>query len=477
MTDTAANLPIIARTGTTAAILFWLALAAPESARADDTPTPARPAILSNRWQEDWSVLANPALRTEPFDGLKYIPLLPGDPNSYVSLGMTLRERFETSNASGFGTGHTVADAYLIQRLQIHADIRLNENWQIFTQLEDARAFDKNIVTPVDQNPLDLRLAFVAYTNTTDAGTFKARVGRQDFAFDLQRFVSSRDGPNVRQSFDAIWGDWESGPWRFIGFVSQPVQYNELAPFDDISNRNFRFSTLRVERQVLGTNELSAYYSLYERDGAKYLDAFGDEHRNVFDIRFAGKLGAVDWDLEGMGQTGHVGGNEIRAWAVGARAGYTLQNVAWMPRLGLQADAASGDGRPGDGKLGTFNPLFPNGYYFTLAGFTGDANLLHLKPSLTVKPLEKLTLMGAVGLQWRQTTADAVYTQPNVPVAGTAGHGSPWTGIYSQLRADYAFNGNFTGAVEFVDYRVGDSIRQAGGHSSNYLGVELKYGW
>ncbi len=85
--------------------------------------------------------------------------------------------------------------------------------------------------------------------------------------------------------------------------------------------------------------------------------------------------------------------------------------------------------------------------------------------------------MGAVGLQWRQTTADAVYTQPNVPVAGTAGHGSPWTGIYSQLRADYAFNGNFTGAVEFVDYRVGDSIRQAGGHSSNYLGVELKYGW
>jgi len=32
---------------------------------------PARPTIGMNRWQEDWSVLADPSLRTEPFDHLK----------------------------------------------------------------------------------------------------------------------------------------------------------------------------------------------------------------------------------------------------------------------------------------------------------------------------------------------------------------------------------------------------------------------
>ena len=55
---------------------------------ASDAPvpsTPSRPEILSNRWQEDWSALADPALRTEPFDALKYIPLLPSDPKSYMS--------------------------------------------------------------------------------------------------------------------------------------------------------------------------------------------------------------------------------------------------------------------------------------------------------------------------------------------------------------------------------------------------------
>jgi hypothetical protein len=444
------------------------------SALADDA-TPARPVIEMNRWQEDWSVLANPALRTDAFDPIKYIPLMPGDPKSFVSLGLTLRERFEHVDAAAFGTAGTKSDNYLLQRLQLHADFHFDEHWQMFVQLEDARAFDKDVITPVDQNPLDLRLAYLAYVDATTDGTFKARVGRQDFAFDIQRFVSSRDGPNVRQSFDAAWADWESGPWRFIGFVSQPVQYNDLQPFDDTSNSHFRFHTLRVERLVFGKDELSAYYSYYGRDNVHFLDASGDEKRHVFDTRFAGQWQQLDWDLEGMGQLGAVGAKDIRAWGVGARAGYTLAQIPWQPRIGLQVDAASGDHHPGDNVVGTFNPLFPNGYYFTLAGFTGYTNLIHVKPSLTVKATADLSIMVAAGLQWRETTADAIYVQPNVPVANTAGAGSAWSGVYAQLRADYRFDAHLTGAIEAVYYKVGDTILRAGGHDSDYLGIELKY--
>ncbi|MGJ5066820.1 alginate export family protein [Bradyrhizobium oligotrophicum] len=454
----------------TAAALAMVAVSCGLAAAED-----ARPAIRTNRWQEDWSVLANPALRTEPFDPIKYIPLQAGVPQSYVSFGMTLRERFESLDAASFGIGGAKPDQHVLQRLQIHADAHFDEHWQAFVQLEDARAFGKATITSVDQNPLDLRLAFLAYVNATEQGTFKARVGRQDFDFDLQRFVSSRDGPNVRQSFDALWADWESGPWRFIGFVSQPVQYKLVRPFDDTSNGSFLFHTFRVERQVLGTNELSSYYSYYQRDDARFLDAAGLEQRHVLDIRFAGKLAGFDWDLEAMGQAGSVGATQIRAWGAGARAGYTFADVAWQPRIGLQLDGASGDRHPGDGKIETFNPLFPNGYYFTLAGFTGYTNLIHLKPSLTVKPMTDLSFMAAIGLQWRATNADAIYVQPNVAVAGTAGQGSSWSGAYAQLRADYRFNANLTGALEAVHYEIGDTLRRAGGHDSNYIGIELKY--
>ncbi len=59
---------------------------------ADNTPdagaaaapqcTAKRPSALSfNRWQEDWSALANPCVPRKPFDALKYIP--PGsDPST-----------------------------------------------------------------------------------------------------------------------------------------------------------------------------------------------------------------------------------------------------------------------------------------------------------------------------------------------------------------------------------------------------------
>ena len=93
---------------------------------------PARPTIGMNRWQEDWSVLADPRLRTEPFDNLKYIPLSPDDPQSYVSLGLSLRERFETLNAASFGVGGLPVQNYVLDREYIHADIRPNQNWQIF---------------------------------------------------------------------------------------------------------------------------------------------------------------------------------------------------------------------------------------------------------------------------------------------------------------------------------------------------------
>lgn len=456
--------------------ILWI-FASSASAEEDSAARPTRPALKIDRWQEDWSPLADPALATQPFDTMKYIPLAPSDPHSYASLGISLRERFESNRSPGFGLLGVRGDSYLLQRLQFHLDVRPYENLQVFTEFEDVRAFDKRVITPVDENVLDLRLAFLGYTQTFESGTLKARIGRQDFAFDLQRFVSSREGPNVRQSFDAIWADWETGQWRILGFVSQPVQYRSFVPFDDFSGKNFRFSTFRVERKVLGDNELSAYYALYERDGARYLDAVGNERRDVFDARFAGTASGLDWDLEAMLQTGHVGSSSVLAWAIGTRTGYTLVDVTWKPRLGIQVDTGTGDSRRGDRSLGTFNPLFPNGYYFTLAGYTSFANLIQVKPSLTVQPVANLTLMAALGLQWRQTTVDAIYNQPDIAIPNTAGRGSLWSGAYAQIRADYVFTPNLTGAVEAVQFQAGETIRRAGGHDSTYLGIELRYLW
>jgi hypothetical protein len=100
-----------------------------------------------------------------------------------------------------------------------------------------------------------------------------------------------------------------------------------------------------------------------------------------------------------------------------------------------------------------------------------------VKPSLIVKPNSKLTLLAGVGLQWRETTADAVYGQGSSVVPGTAGKGNRWTGFYTQLRADYSINANLAAALEAVHFQVGPSLRDVGASNADYVGAELKFSW
>jgi hypothetical protein len=468
---------IIARALMSGLLLLRCAMAVPDESQQPADPVPARPSILFNRWQEDWSILADPRVPREALDGLKYIPLSAGDPKTYLSLGANLRERFEGNDAASFGVGTNRNADYDISRLELHADLQWGSQFQFFTQLQSDYAIGKKVLTPADQNRLDLEQAFVVLTEPLEGGILKIRLGRQQMGFDLQRFVSVRDGPNVRQSYDAAWVDYERGKWRYITFYSHPVQYRDLRPFDDYSNGRLTYGGFRVERKVTDFANVSAYFSRFTQDGAKFPSARGNEQRNIADVRFAGAKDSVDWDLEAMNQTGQIGSKDIEAWAFGSLAGYTMTGFPWKPRAGLQIDAASGNKNPNDHQFNTFNPLFPNGYYFTLAGYTGYANIIHVKPSLTLHPSQRLKLIAAIGMQWRESTADAVYTQPDIPVAGTVGRPGGYTGTYGQFRTDWAATSHISLAFEVVHFSIGRAIRAAGGHGSDYLGAEFKYGW
>jgi len=433
---------------------------------------------MFNRWQEDWSILADPRVPREPLDSLKYIPLYAGDPEAYLSFGANLRERFEANNAAGFGTAPNRNADYDISRFEVFANLRLGPQFQFFTELQSDYAIGKQDLSPVDQDrPVDLEQAFIVLIEPLDDGLLKFRLGRQQFAVDLQRFISFRDGPNVRLSFDAAWLEYVRGPWAYIAFCSRPVQDRDLRPFDDYSNKQSTFDGVRVERKVMESAAVSAYYARLSQDGAKYLTISGDERRDILDSHFSGTIRSIDWDVEAMRQTGRIGGEGIEAWGFGSVAGYRWTNTPWKPRLGIQLDSASGNKNPQNRELNTFNPLFPNGYYVTLAGYTGYVNFIHLKPSVTAHPTENLQLVTAIGMQWRETTADAVYLQGNIPVAGTAGHSGRYTGTYGQGRVEYAATSHLALAFELVHFQIASAIQAAGGHDSNYAGAQFTLGW
>jgi hypothetical protein len=100
-----------------------------------------------------------------------------------------------------------------------------------------------------------------------------------------------------------------------------------------------------------------------------------------------------------------------------------------------------------------------------------------LKPSITVTPTQGVKVLAAVGELWRQTTHDAVYAQPDIPVPGTAGEPGRLSSTYGELRIDWTVSRNFALALESEHYDVASVIRRAGGHDSDYVGIEARWGW
>lgn len=456
--------------------LFLTGIAKAEVTSCD---IPKRPTILFNRWEEDWSVLANPEVCREPFDCLKYIPLSICDPKTYFSFGANFRNRYEYINAINFGVPpDNDPQSYLISRMEAHADLHITDQFQLFVQLQNDIAPGKTIIFPVDKDRLDLEQAFVLITEPFAGGKFRFRGGRQQMAFDLQRFVSVRDGPNVRQSFDALWTSYEKDKWKFIAFYSYPVLTLNRHCFDDSSSSAFTFSVFRIQREFTKDSNISGYIGHFKQDNVFYPSVSGNERRDIFDLRLVGGNGtSYDWDLETMGQTGNIACKRIRAWAIGSVSGYTFQNVCLKPRIGFQFDMGSGTQNPNSNTLGTFNPLFPNGVYFTLADYTSYANLIHIKPSLTLTPNQCWSLMFAVAGQWRETTADAIYTEPHIPIPGTAGIPGKYTGTYFQSHINWQMSPHVQNFLEVVYFHVGSAIRSVGGHNSTYVGIESKLSW
>ena len=92
------------------------------------------------RYDEDYSYLMDPGLRTDLWDAIKYVPLEGQD--WYSSFGGQFRPRFEYYNNFNFGTTPG-GNGYLLQRYLLHGDFHFGPNVRFFGQFmsgfEDGR--------------------------------------------------------------------------------------------------------------------------------------------------------------------------------------------------------------------------------------------------------------------------------------------------------------------------------------------------
>lgn len=383
------------------------------------------PPYTLTRYDEDYGYLRDAAKRADPSDALKFIPLGPSL-NDYLTLGIDARLRYDHYGGYPPDPSRREHGGYFLQRYMPYADLHIGESFRVFGQAIsafEAGAHPAPVVRyqrttlNVDQLFADVKVSLGAQASAT------LRVGRQELAYGAGRLIAPREGPNERQPFDAARLLTTFSNWRADFLYARPIQLKDNAGvFDLHSSTGEQLWGVYATRsgplaQLLPHEGLDLYYVGYQRNAATFQAQSGRERRDTFGARLYGASATWQYDLEVIGQTGRFGRSDIAAWAVSGLVGHLVFADSELPvGLTLGADASSGDQRASDGRVNTFNPLFPRAQYFTEAGFFGPSNLLSVHPGINFHPTKTLAVSIDSLAFWRESRKDAVYNPALIPV-------------------------------------------------------------
>ncbi|TWI55049.1 alginate export protein [Pseudomonas duriflava] len=433
----------------------------PPNSLENSRPLPPGPP----RWAEDYRFLDDASKRTDVFDPFRYQRL---SESAWVQFGAEMRYRADTFNNPVFGLRGVNKDSYIQQRLQVHGDLHLfDDRVRAFVQLENTQMWNKALYGPYDESRTELHQAFIDVNSEMLGGKLMTRVGRQELAYGNQAFVTYRDARNIRLNFDGVRLSYSGASgYKLDAFALRPVTTSEDS-FDDGSNNNVKFYGLYGTLPKTSALMLDVYGFDLETDERTLAGLSGSEKRYTGGVRLFGKQAGWDWTWDFAYQGGHLEDASIQAWGISSETGYTFSHP-WKPRLAVRFDAASGDDRFGDDKVGTFDPLFPKNGFYGDSGLTTLSNIYLIGPLVTFAPRSYLQLESGVFAVWRESTNDGVYMPGMSFVPGTPNSSSSKTGNLFRNNLRWMPTSNLTVDLEYSYFQAGKAIRQADGSDTHF---------
>ncbi|MFI8716696.1 alginate export family protein [Stenotrophomonas sp. NPDC077464] len=329
-----------------------------------------------------------------------------------------------------------------------------------------------------DRGALDLQQGYLRWHGER----LSWQLGRQEAAYGSSRLLSVRDGPNIRLAFDGVRGRWQQGALMLDVMALRPVD-NRMGAFDDRSDHGqFLVGSYATWQGARPGNGLDLYLLGYGRSGARFASALGDERRTSLGARWFVLRPRWDTNLELVAQRGTLsraqGDLAIRAWTLASDSGLRWSGHRWQPRLGIKLDIASGDRDAHDGRLDTFNAMYPKSAYFSEASLLAPANLMDLQPTLTLTPRPGLSTEIGWQLAWKHRRSDAVYTTPAplTAVPGTAG--TPRRiGQQYKWETTWQASDHWTWKGQLAWFDAGPGLRDAGGRDTLFASVAGAWQW
>lgn len=488
------------------------------------------------RFEEDYSYLRDPALATDFFDPLKFIPLdTTGD--VYLTLNGEVRFRYDNTSArnlrvAGAAVGPALAGGLTTfrpesaassnelykQRYKLGADLHVGPNLRFYADLYHGQQTGHDVGPAVPgslRNDLDLVNGFGEAYTIADGTKTGLRIGRQEVYLGNDLQVRANVSTNLPSpSFDGFraYRDWgfarlDAFGFNLVRFEPGILQGKDIAEVNlwglygsyDLPHFVLPFGAMRssVDLFYLGwragkysaakgegmydDRALLTGYPVVAATGAGFLT--GQDQRHTFGLRLYGAAGPnIDYDWQGAYQIGSYAGFAVDAFAFNTDTGYTFRNLPWKPRLGVHIDGASGGADKAGGILHTYQPMYPDTHYYAPNNEFAPTNFYDVAPRISFSPTPTVRAEYYFSFLWRYSQADAIYT--GAPWPGAQGQNSYAVtaltpggviGRQSDLRVTWTITPHVLALAEFGLFWPGSALRTAGGRTTTFLDANLTF--
>ncbi len=441
-------------------------------------PPEKRPAYSLDRSDEDWGLLRDLALRTDPWDRLKYLPL--GRDGWYLTLGGESRSFYERYGNYNWGAGAQDGNGYLLQRFMGSADFHFGDRARVFFEVRSGLVDGRNggPRPSQDKDSIDVSQAFAAVTliRGKDKPTLEVKLGRQELNYGEGSLLAVRE-LNVRRTFDGAKVTIRRYSWQVDLLAFRP-QLIRTGAFDDGIDSSQAlwgaWATRPIQRRAFW-RRLDLYYLGLDRKQARFEQGSAREQRHAAGVLLHGQSGAFSMFTEADVQFGRFGAGNIRAWKYAQNLSWSFRMRPLRPVVSLLGAIASGDGSPGSPNLQTFNPLFPKGLYYGYIDSTGSPNVIVLHPELSLTISPAVSVMMTHFSYWRTSRADGIYSQPGFLLRLGSPTQSRYVGSLQDLAITWHLDRRTTVQAIAAYYEAGAFLRQTSGRNLSYLSLKMSY--
>jgi hypothetical protein len=433
-----------------------------------------------------------------------------------IDIEARLRGEYRSNNYDFKGSNKDVTDdKWLLSRARIGALIKACPGFKMYVQAQDSREFGSDrakIPGSADgaegNDAFDLRQAWVEFGDVKDH-PLTLKLGRQTLQYGDERLIGASEWNNLSRTFDAAKLRWEEKNWSLDLFAASEVDVSDVRQFNQSDFLNGREKRGLETDKVRSGQLFSGLYGSTGAFGPQTTDLYvlhlhehwapGDTNFFTYGTRMKSKPGAfssavdadgkkralgVDYSGEFAFQSGSVKGKDLRAFALNGGLGYTLDQP-WTPRLGVAYSYATGDKNGGDGKVGTFQNLFPTNhkFYGQLDAFSWQ-NMHDLELNFKVTPVKAVTLKSELHAFWLANTNDnwyrankkaATFGAPSASVHPSAGG---YAGSEADFTATWAVSKPFSVEAGYSRFFAGSYLKDTGSRSDanfGYLQAKLTF--